>query len=265
MKIVRNYNDINLLLNTELSFKTDAGWEDNATQMEDESLQKIINPIDDYETNRFVHEPYPSPSLSAMTQNDIWYYFYFLNNNNQYVQNYNVVDIENRENALMLKQTTESFFSLEVYKTPNNALPNRLNRKLVFTKNLSLPTGERYFYEPFNNDLFMPVFMGSTRRNTENIYLYWFTDESVLKELNLTGNTFWITAKFYNAKTGTVLDFINKDYSRPDWITGRRGTRTNPIVFYEKGLPGYQVKETSDLYYKLTINKDNFTYIIERF
>lgn len=265
MKILKQNNDINIPINSEQIFRTDAGWSENATVMEEEALEKIINPIADYETNRFIHEEYPSPLYTSMLQNDIWYYFYFLDDDNNYVQNYNAVGIENRENALMLKQTTESFFSLEFYKTPDDALPNRLTRRLVFTKNLSLPTGERYFYEPFKNDLFLPVFMGSMRKNTENLYFYWFTDNSVLEDLNLTSNVFWMTAKFYNAKDGSVLDFVNKDISNPDWIAGLRGTPILPIRFYEKGKIGYQVNETTDLYYKVIIDKDNFTYQVYKY
>ena len=265
MKILNKNSDINISINSEQIFRTDLGWEENAKVMEDETLEKIINPIEDYETNRFSHTGYTSSLFSGITQNDIWYYFYFLNEDGYYVQNYEAVGIENRENALMLKQTTQSFFSLEFYKTVGDALPNRLNRRLVFTKNLSLPTGEKYFYTPFRNDLFMPVFMGSQRKNTENMYIYWFTDESVLNELGLTSNVFWMTAKFYNAKDGSTIDFVNKDLSNPDWIAGMRGTPNIPIRFYEKGKIGYQVTETTDLYYKVTINKDNFTYMVEKY
>lgn len=264
MKILNKNSNFNIPINSEQIFRIDAGWEENARVMEEETLEKIINPIEDYETNRFTHTGYTS-ELTSLEQNDIWYYFYFLDEDGDYVQNYNAVGIENRENALMLKQTTESFFSLEFYKTVGDALPNRLNRRLVFTKNLSLPTGEKYFYTPFRNDLFMPVFMGSQRKNTENLYFYWFTDESVLDELELTSNVFWVTAKFYNAKEGSVLDFVNKDLSNPDWIAGMRGMPDTPIRFYEKGKAGYQVNESTDLYYKVTIDKDNFTYKVEKY
>jgi hypothetical protein len=263
MKILRNENNNNLVLPGLQNFKTDAGWEDNAIQMEKEVLEKIINPIDDYETNRFAHLEYTS-IISNILQNDIWYYFFFLKDGD-YVQNYEAVDIKNSENALMLKQSTESFFSLEFYKTPNDGVPSRQNRKLVFTKNLSLATGERYYYEPFKNDLFMPVFMGNSRKNTENMYLYWFTNEDILKDLNLVSNVFWFTAKFYNAKLGTVIDFVNRRLDVNNLPLGRIGQSDKPILFYEKGLPGFEVNETTDLYYKMTIDKVNFTYIVERY
>ena len=245
MKILRKDTDLNILLNTETDFQTNLGWEENLKEFETEILSDIINPIENYETVRYIHKPYTS---SGVTQTDIWFYFYF-QSGGTYVQDYTPQGISSQENENMLKQATESFFRLEFFKTPGTVSgttltcepPTRQNRKLIFAKNLSLPLGEKMFYNPLNGYVHLPVFRGSNYSNKENMYFFWFQDESVLTETNLsgttTGNTFFMTAKFYNAKDGTILDFTNDCYST-----------------------GHTITEKNDMYYQVDIDKTDYSY-----
>lgn len=265
MQILRKNEDLNLVLNHETDFQTNLGWQENLAQLEDEILGDIINPTENYETVRFIHEPYDSTnnlSENVVEQTDIWFYFYFLNNgtyNNGL--DYNRVGITTRENAKMLKQSTESFFRLEFFKTPHilddngeiigYEAPTRINRKLVFAKNLSLPLGEKVFYtgENFNEYIHVPVFMGSNYKNKENMYFFWFQDESVLTETTLsgttTGNTFFMTAKFFNASDGSIVDFTNDAFSASYSATG--------------------LTESTDMYYQIDINKLDYSYKVYLF
>jgi hypothetical protein len=268
MKILRKINqDINVPLNQETNFKTDLGWSENFEQFENESLEKIINVLENYETVRYIHKPYSGITTNTGdTQSDIWFYFYFISGST-YVQNYEATGLTNRENSLMLKQSTKSFFRLEFYKTPNDEPPTRVNRRMVFAKNLSLPLGEKFYStnNQINDYLFIPVFVGSNYKNKENMYLFWFQDESAFNETTLTGNTFWMTAKYFNAKDGTVIDFTNKDLSidNSGLISERRGLLNTPIKFYQKGIVGSSViDESTDLYYQVTIDKSDYSYII---
>ena len=251
MKILRQNTDLNLVLNHELDFQMNLGWQENMEQFEDEVLNDIINPIDNYETVRYIHKP------DGINESDIWFYFYF-SNNGSYSKglDYSLVGIEPKENAKMLRQSTESFFRLEFYKTPNllnvngnvtgYTAPTRQNRKLIFTKNLTLPLGEKYFYTPLQENIHVPVFHGSNYTNKENMYLFWFQDESVLDETNLsgttTGNTFFMTAKFFNAKDGIITDFYNDVYA-----TSR------------------EIKENEDMYFQVDIDKRDYSYKIYKF
>lgn len=242
MEILKTNNDINLILGNTQDFKVDAGWDQNLQELEKESLEKIINPVENYETVRYIHKPYTSPN--GVYQSDIWFYFYFLNNTTGYTNglDYSLVGITPKENAKMLKQSTESFFRLEFYKTPNNDAPDRTNRRLVFTKNLSLPLGEKFYYTTLNDFIFVPVFMGNNYKNTENMYLFWFQDDTPFEETTITGNTFWMTAKFYNGKDGSILDFTTT------------GLTTSQ-----------EVNETNDMYYQMVIDRTNYTYQIFRY
>jgi hypothetical protein len=253
MKIIKNSNDINLVLNVETDFLTNLGSEENLQQFEGEVLDEILNPIENYEIIRFIHEPYLVGTGTTLNQCDIWFYFYFLNNGS-YVQDYAPQGISSKENELMLKQSTESFFRLEFYKTPgtvtNNVLtcepPTRVNRKLIFSRNLTLPLGEKMFFNTLNGYVHLPVFNGNNYRNKENMYLFWFEEENVFDETNLsgttTGNTFFMTAKFYNAKNGSIVDFTNSGYTQ-----------------------NHEVEEEKDMYYQVDINRTNHTYKIHNY
>ena len=257
MKILRKNSDQKIVLNHEQDFKLDLGWQDNMAQFEEEVLQDIINPTDNFETVRFIHNKYIS-SPTGVEQTDIWFEFRFIDGANGYSNglDYSLVGLDLNENLKMLKQTTESFFRLEFFKTPGTVVgnvltcekPNRNNRKLIFAKNLSLPLGEKYFYtlNNVNDYLSVPVFMGSNYKNKENMYFFWFENETVLEETifsgSTTGNTFFMTAKFFNAKDGTVIDFTNTGLS-----------------------VGSQVVEFRDMYYQVDIDKVNKTYEVFRY
>lgn len=262
MEIIKTSDDLNIILNQEVDFQTNAGWEESLVEYEDELLLKVLNPIDNFETVRYIHKPYSGITLNPEDkQTDIWFYFYFIDENNTYDNglDYNLVGITSQENELMLKQSTESFFRLEFFKTPGildvsgNTIgyeaPNRINRKLVFAKNLSLPLGERFLYTTLNGYIHLPVFQGSNYKNKENMYFFWFADESVLTETNLsgttTGNTFFMTAKFYNAKDGNIFDFTNS------------GLTSNYM------LNGFN--ESNDMYYQVDIDKTDYSYQIFSF
>lgn len=261
MEILLKNIDQNLVLNPNTTFKTDLGWSDNAQIMETEILYDILNPTENYETARFIHKPYTS--TNSVLQNDIWFYFYFNNYgydlSNPLVPvlsgvtrepNYELVDITIRENAKMLKQSTESFFRLEFYKTPNDDAPTSSNRRMVFAKNLSLPLGEKVFYTgttsgsgfSLNDYIYVPVFRGSNFINKENMYFFWFIDDSPFSGTSITGETFYMTAKFYNAKDGTTMDFTNKTVGLNDSLV-----------------------EEEDMYYKIVIDRTDFSYEVFRF
>ena len=235
MKILKNGSDLNITLNPIQNSNIDLGWEENFKDYEDDVLRQIINPIENYETVRFTHKEYPMPLYTSQSQCDIWYSFKFYSGGT-YNQDYQSVGITLSENSKMLKQSTESFFSLEFYKTPNNDLPNRTNRRLVMTRNLSLPLGERYFNTTIKDHIYIPIFTGSNFRNKENMFLFWFKDDSAFNETNLTGTTFWMTSKFYNAKDGSIMDFVTSDLGSSD------------------------VDETNNMYYKVVIDRTNCTY-----
>lgn len=239
MKIVATQESINLNLSIDTDFNLDLLKEDKIKQFEQDTLKEVINPILDYETIRFNHNPYTGST--ELLQDDIWYQFYFLNNdyNPSYVGglDYSLVGITHQENAKMLSQFSKGFFKLEFYKTENDEPPKRSNRRLVFSKILSIPIGERVFYTPFSDYISVPIFNGSSIKNKENMSIYWLQDEETTNDTIYSGTTFYMSARFFNSKDGTVVNFINK-----------------PKTINE------EIYESEDSYFKVIINRTSETY-----
>jgi len=266
MKIRYTNDEKNILLNQDQSFKSDLGWVNSIEKYERELLYEIVNPVENYETCRFIHKPYTSSN--GIDQTDIWFYFYFRDSNNNYTNGLDYIHQGLDQGSTINADLKNSFFRLEFYKTDNNDPPNRENRRLVFAKNLSVPVGERCVVSGETTFRYVPVFMGSNYKNKENMYLFWFEDDTVLEETTLTGSTFFMTAKFYNALNGERIQFTNKqvqsssiveeddlyfivemdrsnapsfhydisDYDSTGNVRGnRRGTSSSPIKFYEMG------------------------------
>lgn len=241
MKILKLQQELNIVGSKETEYKTDLGWSESFKDYENEMLDIVINDIENYETVRYIHKDYDGMTTNVnQTQNDIWFYFYFLDGST-YVQNYESIGISNSENASLTKQTTNSFFRLEFFKTPNDEMPNRDNRKLVFGKNLDIPSGEKFYLtkDDFNKYIYVPVFVGSNYTNKENMYFFWFEDETPYDETSLTGNTFYMTAKFFNGNDGSIIDFANNCFS-----------------------PSYEIVEGEDMYYKVIIDMNEYSYQI---
>lgn len=254
MRIIHKNIDNSIILNQSTDFSNSLGWEESFKDYEDKVLESIINPVQNYETIRYIHEPY-----SASTGNicDIWYFFYFIDSSNTYAKglDYNLVGITPQENALLLKQTAKSFFRLEFYTTPN-----RETQKLVFAKNLSIPLGQKVFDQNISNDIFVPVFNGNNYKNTENMYLFWFGDDTVF-----SGTTFYMTARFFNADDGTITQLLNKDINNPVVGNNQRvGVYSTPVKFYEVAS-NYSVVPENDFYYKVVFRRSDHTYKISRF
>jgi hypothetical protein len=70
------------------------------------------------------------------------------------------------------------------------------------------------------------------------MYFFWFHGDEALKGTSYTGNTFYMTARFFNAEDGSIDNFTNK-----------------PLI------QGQQINESADVYYKVIIDRSDFSYI----
>jgi hypothetical protein len=169
---------------------------------------------------------------------------------------YNLIGISPKENAKLLKHTANSFFRLEFYTTPF-----RETQKLVFAKNLSIPLGQKVYDINLKDKIFVPVFNGNNYRNTENMYMFWFPDNTVY-----TGTTFYMTARFFNAEDGTITRFLNRDLTinNSGLVDGTRvGLVSNPVKFYEMN-PNVSTNPEQNVYYRVVFKRPEHTYVITR-
>jgi len=99
--------------------------------------------------------------------------------------------------------------------------------------------GEQIYYTSIKQKVYVPVFSGSNYRNNENMFLYWFQDDTVLEGTVLSGDTFYMAAKFYNTLDGTSIAFLNK----------------------EKHVAA-STNETEDMYRRVEIDRSDYSYVI---
>lgn len=253
MKILNNYNNINLLINNENHNKNDLGWEDSFKDYEKTILMDVINPIQNFETDKYSHNTYTQ--ANNIVQNDLWLIFKFYNNSfsNDYTFNgFDNYDVINNQSTY-----SNSFFRIEFYKTENNENPTRFNRKLVSTNIIPTNYGEFYLNKTFNSYVQIPLFISSAVKNKSIQTFYWFQNESSVLSPLFTGDTFWISTKFFNSNDGLIYDFINsaktnniedskdtyykliidnknKNYSIYNMSNERVGTSIKPLIFYQK-------------------------------
>ena len=105
MEILRKSGDYNIILNQQNDFQTNLGWEEGMDIFEDEVLSTIINPIDNYETVRYIHQQYSGlTGNSDDTHCDIWYKFYFIDSGSTYTNglDYSLVGIKPKDNAFVI-------------------------------------------------------------------------------------------------------------------------------------------------------------------
>ena len=232
----------------------EVGNEQLVRTWEEVELQDNINVIQDYETTRYAF----ANNISA---NTISYAFEFWDaTTSAYVDNFNVLGFLDRDLAKPKKAFTRSFFKFDFYDSPL-----RKEQKIMFTNILPLnncmkelksvivaedPT--EYFAQLAADPLGTPKYgvyqpiclLGPLHGRSENYYIQWLKDRE-LTEIN----TFYMSCKFYNAKTGKVTNMINESPTLSQITNGE--VLSYPEWFY------YQVK--------LVISTSNSSTIVPKY
>lgn len=248
------------------------GWDLNGVNdsidiFEESIVNKIINPIDDFETTRYSHLPWTN-SLTNKTETSINYEFYFYSgqtNNSitgettsvNWVTDYRANDLTTRDVLFQNNVFKKSFFKLDFYDSKNSRsqqiyltiiIPTRQGKTM--TTNFGVSTV----------DIKKPVFLLDFIGDKEGYFVYWLKDTEFV---NLS--TLYMSAKYYDAKIGQFkrmmsypqgllsnkFNFNNEDYfyyqldlnydtykyevtlTNPLVLNQRVGTSQNPIKWYE--------------------------------
>lgn len=193
-----------LVLPVELSWDY-MGIDQSIDIYEDEIITEVIGLGRDFEVSRFSNLPY-----SATNKTDINYEFYFhsgtsLTNSSNWVDDYIAEGFTVPDVYYYRNNFSNSFFKLDFYDTPDEKKQNNYLTAIIPTQQgykmkASLPRA--------TVDIRKPKFKLDYVGDKEGFFIYW------LKKRNfLDITTFYMSAKFYNAKTGYFTRMMNKPQS----------------------------------------------------
>ncbi len=208
-------------------------------------IDEVIGRGRDFEISRFAHAP------ATGTTNDtlINYEFYFysggsLNDINNWRINYLSEGFTPQEVYYYENNFSNSFFKLDFYDTPDEK--QQTNYLTVI-----LPTQQGLMMEAQMQrtlvNIRKPQFVLDYVGDKEGFFIYW------LKKRNfLDVSTFYMTAKFYNAKTGQFTKMMT-------------GKGTNPLDLTNGPQPylvgnKYAFDNTQYLYYTVKLDYEKQTY-----
>jgi hypothetical protein len=232
-RLRKNNNDYELNIPIDIQFDV-LGREDLIQEYEDKVINKIINPVDDFEIVRFGHKPYVVPEdgdgppvlSSLIFETKLQYEFLFFNRNQPidtttlissylWENNYHYTDNPNYSadtfsyNEILQYSNAfkRSFFKLDLYDTDDSE-----TQQIYVT--LILPTSqsdsEVMNIEELggNTKIDIPKFSLDYVGNKEGFFIYWLRNPTYL---NI--DKFYMSAKFFNAKNGQFVRMINRPQS----------------------------------------------------
>jgi hypothetical protein len=182
-------------------------------------LNELITTDKDFEVNRFFHADYENKS-------EINYEFYFyeggsLSNTSNWKIDYRAQGFTTQEVYYYANSFRNSFFKLDLYDSPIES-----QQENYITIILPTQQGLRMATKMQNTDVQIrkPQFLLDYVGDKEGFFIYW------LKKRNfLDINTFYMTAKFYDAKKGFFVKMMNVPQSS---ISGDKFSFDNTKYFY---------------------------------
>jgi hypothetical protein len=249
------------------------GREDLVNEFVEDTIEKVINPIKDFELTRFGHKTWLSGDTIQSLINQKFYFFNreidvdTTNNSNEtnWLNSYNYTTVPdytgqsftNKEIYYFSNSFKRSFFKLDLYDTPDSE-----TQKLYLT--IIIPTQQGLTTEvdigteitPLLVNIKTPNFILDYIGDKEGYFIYWLKNQEQ-SEIN----EFYMSAKFFNAKIGQfvrmttlpqsnfskkfnlerqkyfyrkiILDYSTYEYEVKNIITGARVGTETPIKWYE--------------------------------
>lgn len=247
-------NDLNLNIPISLDFNT-VGKEDLINVYEEEVIEKVINPIRGFEIARFSHEKWNR--LENEDEYSVNYKFFFydreipitdttISNINNFVCSYNFTEVPSYtaqtftdlEASQYSAPFRKSFFKLDLYDSKDTETQKSFITIIIPTQQ-GIVDEVDIGNEIISNivDVKRPNFILDYVGDKEGYFIYW------LKERDFLDITeFYMSAKFFNAKTGQFVRMLNRPQSE---------------------IPNkFNFSKTDYHYYKVILNYENYTYTI---
>ena len=188
-------------------------------EYENSILNELITTDKDFEVNRFFHADYDNKS-------EINYEFYFyeggsLSNSSNWKIDYRAQGFTTQEVYYYANSFRNSFFKLDLYDSPIES-----EQENYITIILPTQQGLRMATKMQNTDVQIrkPQFLLDYVGDKEGFFIYW------LKKRNfLDISTFYMTAKFFDGKTGQFVRMMNRPQST---IQGNKFVFSSSDYFY---------------------------------
>jgi hypothetical protein len=222
------------------------GMDQSINEYEAEIVKEVTGNFGDFEVSRFAHDPISVRNPQSNTNfelTDINYEFYFysgqtnatdLNNEANWANNYIAERFSPQEIYYYTNNFTNSFFKLDFYDSVDNKRQTNYFTVILPTQQgLTMTTTMQ---RTPNVSIKRPTFLLDYVGDKEGFFLYWLKKRNFL---NLS--TFYMTAKFYNSKTGVFVRMMNMPQSK---ITGDK----------------YVFDYTKYFYYEVELDYDKQTY-----
>lgn len=243
-------------INIPIEIKWDfIGQDDAIEEYQEQVVEEIVGFPGDFEILRFAHAPYNNGSKT-----DIKYDFYFFadNNGNVPVNPSSLVLTSNVNNWVTsyipegflttdiyyyVKPFTKSFFKLDFYDSTD-----AISQTNYFT--VIIPVQQGYTVSGTVSSLLpqvqikIPSFKLDYVGDKEGFFFYWLRDKDFYNGLN----TFYMTAKFFDARLGIFVKMTNT----PQCLIPSPFTFNPETYFYYKVILDYDTKT-----YKIFDNNDN--------
>ena len=219
-------------------------------EYEGQIITEVIGVGRDFEVSRFSHA-----SASATTNNtEVNYEFYFYSGGSlddiaNWRINYISEGFSPQEIYYYSKNFTNSFFKLDLYDTPDTKTQKNYITIIIPTQQgLKTETQMQRTKVLINKPKFVLDYIG----DKEGFFIYWLKSKEFLDI-----NTFYMSAKFYNAKTGQFTKMMTGNGVDPlDFTNGPQSDIAGI------GQSKYSFDNTQYFYYTVNLDYNSQTYQI---
>ena len=208
VRIERNQGvDMQVNIPVELSWDYN-GIDQSIDLYEEEVITEVIGVGRDFEVSRFANEPYTSITYNNKTEVNYEFYFHSgstLTNSNDWTISYLPLGFSAQDIFFYRNNFSNSFFKLDFYDTPDEKQQvNYLTTIIPTQQGLKMSAPMQRQTVEIKKPKFVLDYVG----DIEGFFIYWLK-----KRTFLNISTFYMSAKFYNAETGSFIRMINQPQS----------------------------------------------------
>ena len=209
-------NQINIPINIQWEY---LDVETDIVEFQDKAIEQLLRSDKDFEVNRFAHAP-----LQNKTEINYEFYFYSgtgLNNVNNWIMDYRAQGFTTQEVYFYANSYTNSFFKLDFYDSPlETEQTNYLTIILPTQQGLRMSATMQTTNVVIRKPQFVLDYVG----DKEGFFIYWLK-----KRTFLDISRFYMTAKFFDGKTGGFVRMMNRPQSS---IAGNKFLFPSSEYFY---------------------------------